>query len=323
MRFLVGIAAIILVALNGSAFAQGHWKMMPPTPTAIVEAAVAQLNGKIYIVGGFTAKGATDMVEAFDPATGQWSVMAPLPQPLHHAAIAAFQKKLYVIGGYIGVWWSPLDTTYEYDPAKNRWTQKASMPSPRGALTAGVVGGKIYAVGGSRKSSRVTTTFFGLINSEANEEYDPVADTWKKRAPIPTPRDHLAASVVNGILYVIGGRVNANRNKNLDTNEAYDPISNNWTKKSPLPTARSGITSQALKGKIFVFGGEAGKRGFNQNEAYDAETNRWSEMKPMLSASHGLGSATIGREIHLLNGAPKPGLGASRYHQIFSLQPIQ
>jgi len=322
MRFIIRPGAIILLALTGSACDQGHWKMMPPVPTIRSEVAVTQMEGKIYVVGGLTSNGFTDKVDAFDPATGRWSEMAPLPQPLHHAAIVAYQKRLYVIGGFSGGMWSPLDTTYEYDPAKNRWTQKAPMPSSRGALKAGVIGGKIYAIGGTRKSSRDTTTFFGLVNSEANEEYDPAVNTWKKRAPIPTPRDHFTVSAVDGILYVIGGRINFDYNKNLDTNEAYDPSTDRWTKKSPLPTARSGITSQVLEGKIFVFGGISGEEIFNQNEAYDPETNLWETMKPMLEACHGLGSAAIGGEIHLINGGPQGG-GGSRFHQIFSLQPFR
>ena len=318
MKFLTG--SIILLAsfvANGSAFAQGHWQMMPPSPTARTEVAATQLDGKIYVVGGFTPKGVTDKVEAFDPASGRWSELAPLPQPLHHAAIAAYQNKLYVIGGFSGGMWTPLDSTYAYDPADDKWTQKAPMPSPRGALAVGVINGKIYAVAGARKS------FFRLVNSSANEEYDPVTDQWKKRAPIPSPRDHLTVSVVDGILYAIGGRVNVNYNKNLDINEAYDPASDRWIKKSSLPTARSGITSQTLGGKIFVFGGETGGGTFNQNEAYNPKTNRWDTMAPMPLACHGLGSAVIGEKIHLLNGGPKPGGRGSRFHQIFSLKPLR
>ena len=317
MKFLIRLVSIILLtafALNGSAFAQGYWKMMPPIPTARTEVAATQLNGIIYVVGGFTPTGVTDKVEAYDPASGLWSEMAPLPQPLHHAAIAALQNKLYVIGGFSGGMWSPLDATYEFDPATNKWTQKAPMPSPRGALATGVVDGKIYAVGGARKS------FFKLVNSSANEEYDPATNQWKKRAPIPTPRDHLTASVVDGVLYAIGGRINVNYNNNLGINEAYDPSADRWIKKSPLPTARSGITSQTLNGKIFVFGGETGVGTFNQNEAYNPKTDNWKTMEPMLSACHGLGSAVIDGKIHLLNGGPKPGGGGSRFHQIFSLK---
>ena len=41
------------------------------------------------------------------------------------------------------------------------------------------------------------------------DEYDPATDTWRERSPMPTPRNHAAIGVVNGKIYVIGGRVGA------------------------------------------------------------------------------------------------------------------
>ena len=64
--------------------------------------------------------------------------------------------------------------------------------------------------------------------------YDPENDTWEKLAPLPTPRDHMAASSLNGKIYVIGGRINVNFRNNLDTNEEYDPETNHWISRSPL-----------------------------------------------------------------------------------------
>lgn len=318
MSHLVLPVMILLFLFNGPAFAEnsGHWKIMPPVPTTRTEVAVAQLDGKIYVAGGFTPKGVSARVDVFDTATSQWSETAPLPQPLHHAAMVALKGKLYVIGGFASGTWSPIDTLYEYDPAKNKWTPRTPMPTSRGALAAAVIGGKIYAVGGAKKS------FFRLANTNANEAYDPATNKWVRRAPIPTARDHLTASVVDGRLYAIGGRVNVNYNKNLDKNEAYDPASDTWNEKPPLPTARSGITSQVIDGMIFVFGGESGGGTFDQNEAFDVKNNNWATMKKMPKACHGLGSAVINGEIHLLNGGPKPGGGGSKFHQIFSLKPF-
>jgi len=55
-----------------------------------------------------------------------------------------------------------------------------------------------------------------------NEAYDPATDSWQKKASMPTGREHLASSVVNGMMYVIGGRV-MTLSSNLDTKEVYDP----------------------------------------------------------------------------------------------------
>jgi hypothetical protein len=58
---------------------------------------------------------------------------------------------------------------------------------------------------------------------------------WAPRTPMPTARTWLTSSVVNGIIYVIGGYNGAY----LSTNEAYDPATNTWTTKASMPTARS------------------------------------------------------------------------------------
>ncbi|MFQ5449365.1 MAG: Kelch repeat-containing protein [Nitrospinaceae bacterium] len=312
MRILY-LTVILLGGMPGlvSGSPPATWKKMPPAPTARTEVAVAVLEGKIYVLGGFARGGITDRVEAFDTATGRWEERSPLPRPLHHTTASAVNGKLYVIGGFYSGRWTPTHTTYEYDPVKNRWTEKAPMPTPRGALAAGVIDGKIYAVGGAHRK------FFRMVNTDANEVYDPRTGRWRKLAPLPTPRDHLTISTVGGKLFAIGGRVNVDYNMNLDANESYDPSSGSWTRLKPLPTPRSGITSQALNGIIYVFGGESGNGTFRENEAYDPERAHWNTMLPMPKGRHGLGSAVWNGGIHLLTGGPNPGGGGSDTHIVF------
>ncbi|MBI4388903.1 MAG: galactose oxidase, partial [Nitrospinae bacterium] len=223
--------------------------------------------------------------------------------------------KLYVIGGFSTGMWTPVNATYEYDPVKDSWTEKAHMPTARGAMAATAIDGKIYVVGGAYKS------MLRLVNTGANEVYDPAEDRWRRLKPIPTPRDHLAAAVRNGILYAIGGRVDVDYNQNLDINEAYDPKTGEWSQRKPLPTARSGIAAQVLDGKIYVMGGESGQGTFKENEAYDPEKDAWEAKAPLLHSRHGLSSALIGEQIHLLTGGPNPGGGGSSFYEIFSLKP--
>jgi len=290
----------------------GSWKVLAPTPTPRTEVGVVHLNEKIYVIGGFSPEGIAEKVEVYDPAAQEWSEAAPLPRALHHVAAVTVNGRIYVIGGFATGMWTPVNTVYEYDPQTDRWTEKAEMPTARGALAAGVVDGKIYAVGGAYKK------FFRLTNTGANEVYDPAADQWDKRVNLPTPRDHLTVSVMNGKLYAIGGRIDVNYNDNLDVNEVYDPKANRWTTMPPLPTARSGITSQAVGGRIYVFGGETGSGTFDENEAFDPATQTWHTMKPMPNSCHGLGSAVVDGNIHLITGGPNPGGGGSQYHQVFT-----
>ena len=282
---LLSFAITLGIAYPAHATPPGSWQELSPTPSVRTETAVALLDGKIYLIGGFTPKGISDRVEAWDPESNTWLIKSPLPRPLHHTSATVVDNKLYVIGGFFSGLWTPVNTVYEYDPAQDKWTTKAPMPTARGALAAGAVDGKIYAIGGAHRK------FFRLVNTAANEVYDPKRNVWEKLPPVPTPRDHHTISVHNGLVHVIGGRVNVSYANNLSAHEVYDPKSATWTTHPPLPTKRSGITSQVLNGKIHVFGGEATEGTFTENEAYDPATQKWTTMAPMLSGLHGLGSA--------------------------------
>ncbi len=286
--------------------------MIPP-PTPRTEASVVNVENKIFIIGGFTPEGISAKVEMLDLTTGVWSERSPLPKALHHTSASTVNGKIYVIGGFESGFWTPVAFNFEYDPAQDRWKTKKTLPTPRGALAAGVIKNKIYIVGGAHKE------FFRLVNTDAHEAYDPLTDTWKVLAPLPSPRDQLTVSVVQGILYAIGGRINGDYNKNLNLNEAYNPATGQWTRKANIPTARSGITSQVLEEKILVLGGESAQKTFTENEAYDPKTDTWKTMEPMRKGHHGFGSAVYRGTLHLLTGGPKPGGGGSKFHEIFRL----
>ena len=187
---VIFLTAFLLSFTATEVFAQsiGSWKKLSPAPSVRTEVAVALLAGKIYLIGGFTPKGVTDKVEAFDLATGTWQAQSPLPRPLHHTTASVVNDKLYVIGGFGSATWTPTNVTYMYDPDTHHWTVKAPMPTERGALSAGVINGKIYAIGGALRK------VFRLVNTGANEVYDPETDQWQTLAPVPTPRDHLTIS---------------------------------------------------------------------------------------------------------------------------------
>ena len=55
----------------------------------------------------------------------------------------------------------------------------------------------------------------------------------------------LASSVIDGKLYVIGGRISGSSLDNVDVNEMYDPIQDRWviSNLEPMPSKRSGIGS--------------------------------------------------------------------------------
>ncbi len=310
ISLLIGFLVFPIIPEAGPS---GTWVELSPTPIKRTESSAALVDGKFYLLGGFTPKGISNKVDVWNPDSGNWSRIVPIPRKLHHTTASVVNGKLYIIGGFGSATWKPSNVNFEYDPQTHRWTAKAPMPTARGAHAAGVIDGKIHLVGGAHRE------LFNLVNTSAHEVYDPKTDSWKTLAPMPTPRDHLAVSVIGSKLYAIGGRVDVNYNNNMGANESYDSTTGKWSRHTPMPTARSGITSQVLNGLIHVFGGESGEGTFINNEAYDSSTNKWKTYEPMPSGRHGLASVLWNNEIHLLTGGPKPGGGGSDTHTVFKL----
>jgi N-acetylneuraminic acid mutarotase len=168
------------------------------------------------------------------------------------------------------------------------------------------------------------------------EEYDPATNTWRPRAMMPTPRNHATAGVVNGKVYVIGGRVGAAfisaGSSNVDVVEEYDPPADAWgSARAKMPSARSAMASGVHGGRIYVTGGEGQNAQmmytFRALEAYDPASNRWTLMPSMPVSRHGLAGAVLGNRLHMVSGdVQSAGTGVAVHtesHDAFELEPVR
>ena len=316
-RVVLALAAVILAGCLGTTtdstapvdiMSPGKWVPLAPMPTARQEVAVAELNGRVFVIGGFGASSeAVPTVEVFDPATDRWETRAPLPAPTHHAAAAVIDGRLFVVGGYSGgrLSWTPLRTVYEYDETRNSWSTRAPLRLARGGLAVATVGGRLHAVGGSGDSA-----------SAAHEVYEPTPDRWTDAPPMPTARDHLAAVAFQGKLWAIGGRTSFVGTQFTNV-EIYDPAANAWSTGPPLPVGRGGLAAAVLGDRVFVFGGEAPLRIFSANEMYEVAGNRWIGKDPMRTPRHGIGAAAVGNRIYVPGGGTQPGYAATNVNEAY------
>ncbi len=98
---------------------------------------------------------------------------------------------------------------------------------------------------------------------------------WSAMALLPLARWGLAAGVLNGFVYAIGGADAAGQP--LGTVEAYDPFGDAWSPRAALPTPRSGLAAVAIAGRIYAVGGTgAGGVPLELVEIYDPATDQWS-----------------------------------------------
>jgi len=76
------------------------WTTKTNMPTERHQLAAAAIDGKLYVVGGWSWSLKTAL-EVYDPATDTWSTKANMPTSREGLAAAAIDGKLYVVGGKV------------------------------------------------------------------------------------------------------------------------------------------------------------------------------------------------------------------------------
>ena len=321
LAVLMAIAMFVTTAL--AQMPTSPWKKGAPFPEPDEELYGVTTNGKLYVFGGWDNGKARGAAYEYDPATNKWTKKSTMPRLTHHAALAAANGKIYMMGGFVppkdtaipvGGAWEPIDSAWEYDPAADSWKSLAPLPGKRGSAIAAEVGGKIYVIGGATTMEGSKDTYFSFFGPSrvlgTNEVYDPATNKWESRAPMSVPRNHAFSGVVNGKIYVIGGRTGHGfilAATNTDVVEEYNPISNTWSvPKERMPTARSGGASGSDGRRIYAAGGEVTTKdlvgAYKSVEAFDPLTNSWMTLPSMPMPRHGIAGGVIGNRFHLVSG---------------------
>jgi len=257
--------------------ATGTWAARADMPTPRALFGASAVGGRIYTIGG-TTRGLDKLavVEAYDTATDTWTRRADMPTPRNALSTAVVDGKVYAIGGW-GLdrpegGWESLDpkalakdfsTVEAYDPATDTWAARADMPTPRSHMTVSAFGGKIYAIGGGVPPR---TARSGEYHSQI-AVYDTATNRWAPGAELPTPRSVLSSSVIDGLIYVMGG---ANSRgpassaeeilrslRTVSVVDVYDPASGRWTRDRDLATPRGWFSTSTVNGKVYVVGGRS------------------------------------------------------------------
>lgn len=285
------------------------------------EHSVAAINNTIYVVGGVIHDDTyslvtTARVERFNTEQNQWAVPAPLPRPINHVNLASVEGKLFSFCGLYGQ--SPEDPVWlavpecnQYDPHADTWTPIAPMPgAARGSSAMGVHGSTVYVAGGM---SRLEATADGTQDALADvSSYDTATDTWNEDyPPLPGPRQHAGGAVVNGVMYVLGGREYVENHFN--TVFALDLAKpDTWEEKARMPTSRGGLACAALKDRYIVCAGGEGNSDnplgvFEETEVYDTELDEWTKLPPMEVARHGTAAVSVGNRFYVPGGGSATG----------------
>ncbi len=282
------------------------WIQKAPMPTARNGLEAAEVDGKIYAIGGYDEhSNGSGVNQMYNPETNSWTTKAPMPTARIQFALAVYQGKIYCFGGTLQNSTNPKDSQHctvneVYDPATDTWTTKAAMPSARWLLGANTVDDKIYLVS-------------GLPDHTLNEAYDPATDTYTTKAPLQYSEYNkvyqythtynisfgISASLDNQIVW-FGSVLPTIEYGYKKATLLYNPENDSWTTKTPLPSyldsqeqtvATTGTYAPKL---IYVFGS-------NVVTAYNPANATWKYVMyhSMLS---GFGAVACNDKIYLLGG---------------------
>jgi N-acetylneuraminic acid mutarotase len=308
----------------------GTWITRKSMPLRKSECAAARLGGRIYVAGGLDGAGVKE-VFTYSPAKDAWDTVASMPVGLHHLHLGAMDGKLYVLGGCDhgrksttpqDVPWLGSRHAFVFDTATGAWRKLKPLPHSTGMGGIAAFGGRFYVIGGVDTDG---------VTLDLVQEYNPADDTWRMRAPMPTPREHIGIAVLDSLIYVVAGRPKGLNAASLTAFEAYSPASDKWYVLPDLPTARSGAPLAAAKGRLYALGGEwPGIQ--TTNEEYDPVKAKWRTVQPLPLARHGFGAVVWGDTVYAFGfvqathafippgpaTAVAPGAGAPRRAELLS-----
>jgi uncharacterized repeat protein (TIGR01451 family) len=139
------------------------WTQKAPLPGGPrAYAAAAELNGKIYVAGGWPD---LRTFEEYDPASDTWATKAPLLKGRQSPGLVAIGGYVYAIGG--GSAWGAVGNVERYDPATDTWALVSSLNKGRIGTGTAVAAGGVYVAGGVDiyREAVVTNEGLALVNS--------------------------------------------------------------------------------------------------------------------------------------------------------------
>jgi N-acetylneuraminic acid mutarotase len=230
-----------------------------------------------------------------------WSLGTAMPLARSEHAVALFDGRIWVLGGY-PPGRLPSSLVQVYDPATGRWTLGPRLPEPLHHMMVAAVDGKLYVIGGERDGA---STGRPEVYLDTVWMHDPAVGGWVERAPMPTARSGGGKAVIDGKIYVAGGRPPGGH-----AFEVYDPATDSWERLPDLPTQRNHLAMVALDGKVIVAGGRFGPGAGAQRtevvEIYDPATRTWTLGAPLPAPRGGITGAVVAGCMFVFGGEGEP-----------------
>ncbi|WP_019586564.1 NPCBM/NEW2 domain-containing protein [Deinococcus apachensis] len=295
-----------------------RWTLRKSALIAVSEAQGAAVNGQLYVFGGFeTGLRATTRSQVYDPAADRWAEIPAMPEPITHGAVAVDGTTVYIAGGFIGNHPGPqTNHVWKYDTAAQTWSAGVPLPGARGGGAMVRLGRQLHFFGGVERDLENTQTYLRDSADHWVLNLDGAA-AWTRAAPLPNPRNHTAAVVLNGQIYAIGGQhLGDEEAGNQRSVERYDPATDTWVPRAnlPLPLGHINASTVVWNGKIVVVAGVTQKSLEVANiSEYDPAADTWTALTPLPAARQSPVADVIGGELVVTGGSLPDGIKATTW----------
>lgn len=131
--------------------------------------------------------------------------------------------------------------------------------------------------------------------------YSPSRGIVKPAKPMNSVRSYASATVLNGLIYNIGGW-NGYDNQWCDTAECYNPLTNEWISCPSLSERKGCLASASLHDKIYALGGGNGTACFREVEMLDPALGRWIPIQSMQQKRFASAAVELGGVLYIVGG---------------------
>ena len=287
------------------------WTSGKSAPLTRAEAGGAEVNGKLYVFGGFTnsSLNVATRVDVYDANANTWSTVAPMPVPTTHASTAVDGSTIWVAGFFNNNGVTASNLVYKYNTVTNTWSRGPNLPAARGAGAMAIVGRELHFWGGLTGSSYDSSAHWRL-------NLDNAAAGWVADTPVPQQINHQAGIALNGKIYSIGGMFDKlETTGNQSTVRVYDPATRGWSVAKSLPSARGHIGPSTFlrNGRIVIAGGSGnGTDLMREVIEYDPVTNTWAQLTPLPAARKSAVAEFMNGKI-VVTGGNGPGVTSTTW----------
>ncbi|RIA84950.1 hypothetical protein C1645_831525 [Glomus cerebriforme] len=269
IHFIFIILSVLSQLLNTVVYGQDY------KPETRVGHAAVSVEDKIYHIGGFRTSNKSDVYDLIsdffylDANTDSENFLTwvdlkkdgvNLPYTVWHIANigGVNQDSIFIVGG---AHYNVSNICYEFDTKTNALSIPAIqgiVPPSRKGINSVSLEGKIYMFGGQTGGADNITLFSNF------DILDTINLNWKVGSLINSPgiRTLYTATLVNGIIYYIGGKSGSYIYSPMTDIYLYDIIGDTWSLKTAtaenintMPGPREGHSAVLNDGKIFIYGG--------------------------------------------------------------------